>query len=444
VLTLEYDGEVLHDLRDESRTCTGVSLALEANQPGTLCFTIPPSHPLHGMLRAMDASHEVVALEDGDEVFRGRITDDGEDMRTRTSYTAEGMLAYLNDTTVRPYGTYVPTDGTEWELVGGTVTELMRWYLAQHDAHADANKQFTLGLCEPSGTVTRSSTQRPKTNSEISDKILTPMTAYARVSMQGGRRVIDILDDGGSEASQRIEFGTNLLDFASTRKASGIVTCIVATGRDSEGNEFGLDRVTDGQYGDCHKDGDRIQSCEGARLYGIIEEARSYEVSTPDGLLKAAMDDLSGCWQTLESLDISAVDLHAIDPSVQPIRLYDWVRITSKPHGVDQRMMCSKVTMTDDPSQTKVTLGSVIPSLTHSNVMRASSARLQVEQVIQDASAISADAKAAATVAGEAALTADSKRRVFVTEPVPPYDVGDLWVDQTAQTTRVCTTAKEG
>jgi phage-related protein len=107
-------------------------------------------------------------------------------------------------------------------------------------------------------------------------------------------------------------------------------------------------------------------------------------------------------------------------------------------------MMCSKVTMTDDPSQTKVTLGSVIPSLTHSNVMRASSARLQVEQVIQDASAISADAKAAATVAGEAALTADSKRRVFVTEPVPPYDVGDLWVDQTAQTTRVCTTAKEG
>jgi hypothetical protein len=74
--------------------------------------------------------------------------------------------------------------------------------------------------------------------------------------------------------------------------------------------------------------------------------------------------------------------------------------------------------------------------------MRASSARLQVEQVIQDASAISADAKAAATVAGEAALTADSKRRIFVNTPTPPYDVGDQWAQGTSGDILICSTAK--
>jgi hypothetical protein len=41
-------------------------------------------------------------------------------------------------------------------------------------------------------------------------------------------------------------------------------------------------------------------------------------------------------------------------------------------------------------------------------------------------------ARDAYTAAADAQLTAEAKRRVFVVEPVPPYDIGDLWVSGAA------------
>jgi len=45
--------------------------------------------------------------------------------------------------------------------------------------------------------------------------------------------------------------------------------------------------------------------------------------------------------------------------------------------------------------------------------------------------------------ASDAMGVAGSKRRIFVTQPVPPYDVGDLWAQGSSGDIRVCTTAKE-
>lgn len=56
---------------------------------------------------------------------------------------------------------------------------------------------------------------------------------------------------------------------------------------------------------------------------------------------------------------------------------------------------------------------------------------------IQDADAIKALADAA-----EAQSTANVKRRVFVTTPTPPYDVGDLWVGGSKGDIKKCKTAK--
>lgn len=57
-------------------------------------------------------------------------------------------------------------------------------------------------------------------------------------------------------------------------------------------------------------------------------------------------------------------------------------------------------------------------------------------QTIEDKTAI--DAYEAASKAQD---TADGKRRVFVAQPYPPYDVGDLWVD--GQDLRRCITARQ-
>ena len=49
----------------------------------------------------------------------------------------------------------------------------------------------------------------------------------------------------------------------------------------------------------------------------------------------------------------------------------------------------------------------------------------------------------ALSVASEAKDTADSKRRVFVTTPTPPYDVGDLWVGNNTSDLMRCQTARQ-
>lgn len=55
---------------------------------------------------------------------------------------------------------------------------------------------------------------------------------------------------------------------------------------------------------------------------------------------------------------------------------------------------------------------------------------------------VDTDVAAALAAAAAAQDTADSKRRVFTTQPVPPYDVGDLWAEENNGPLQVCVTAK--
>ncbi|MGI5841634.1 MAG: hypothetical protein ACOX6N_05455, partial [Patescibacteria group bacterium] len=58
-------------------------------------------------------------------------------------------------------------------------------------------------------------------------------------------------------------------------------------------------------------------------------------------------------------------------------------------------------------------------------------------ELIEDQKAI--DAYTAASTAQD---TADAKRRVFVSQPIPPYDIGDLWTDGDTGDLKKCKTAK--
>lgn len=55
---------------------------------------------------------------------------------------------------------------------------------------------------------------------------------------------------------------------------------------------------------------------------------------------------------------------------------------------------------------------------------------------------IDSEVSAALDAASKAKDTADSKKRIFVTQPVPPYDAGDLWVQGADGDIYVCTTPK--
>jgi methyl-accepting chemotaxis protein len=403
---LFYDGEVLHDPRDDKRRVTECKVELESNTAGTLTFKIAPAHPLFGKLQAMDTGHEVTVMDDTVEVFRGRIKSDGKDMQTVTNVTCEGQLAYLNDSVVRAYGTYA-SDDENWTVVKGD--NIFRWYVSQHNGQSDANKQFVIGKCETGYGLTRSSTQHPTTGQEIKEKLLDALSCYIDCYMDNGERILDLLEFGGADAEQSIEFGTNLLDYATTRDASSIITDIIPTGTDNDNNAIDITSLRDGDYGSCYKEGDHVSFSAGVNLYGHITEARSYDGTTPTELLNASINDLQTSSEVIESVNINAVDLHNVDPTVKPIRLNEWVLVSSKPHGVYQSMMCVKMTIDiNDPTRTVYTFGATLPSLTSDNAMKVAQNRQRQEEMIVAAAAISVDAKAAAELATTAQMAANT------------------------------------
>lgn len=66
----------------------------------------------------------------------------------------------------------------------------------------------------------------------------------------------------------------------------------------------------------------------------------------------------------------------------------------------------------------------------------------QVDGTWQWLEIVDTDVAAALAAAAAAQDTADSKRRVFTAQPVPPYDVGDLWAEENNGPLQVCITAK--
>ena len=420
---ITYDGQTLHDPRTDTERVTDCTCDLDANTAGSLTFAMAHDHPLYGRLAAMSAEHEVVlsqADSDGTivlELFRGRVTDAGEDGRLSRTITCEGQLAYLADSIVRPYGTYADTTSTtpQWTVLApSTARDYAEWLVSQSNAQTDAAKRFRIGRNElPDTPITRSSTEYPDTLSELQSKVLTDLSCYARAHMLDGTRYIDLLSDGGGDASQTITFGSNLLDYATTRAMADVKTCIipVASSTSSGTTAPTLDGIPDGPvagHDGCSKQGDHVLWTPGVAKYGIRAGKVAYDsVTTAQGLLDAACADLSTASDVVESLSISAVDLSHVDPTVGPIGLLDWVRVTSPPHGVDQSIICLKISIdVDDPTQTKYTLGATLPTLTNSNVIRERETRQRISDEVQPVAAISTAAAKVATTAQATAETA--------------------------------------
>lgn len=451
---LTYGSLVIFDPSSDTARCESLQCSTEANTSGALSFEITPDNPAYGRIEPMSTNREIVLSDDGDELFRGRVTESETSIETRTKFTCIGALGYLADSVVEPYGTYVdvPDEGEEpaWTTIApNTAREYAEWLIERHNAQCGLARGFRVATDElPQTSITRSSTEWPTTLQELTDKVLTPLGCYARIRHVDGQNVIDFLADGGADAEQSVELTTNMLDMTSTESASSPVTCVIPTGKDADGKEFALtsSNYLDGPCGyGCTKLVDRVINSAGDMRYGRLISKHAFDdAATPSALVEAACAWLETAHDVVDSVTVSAVDMHHSDKTIKPIHLLDWVLVVSKPHGIRQRMMCSSIAVDClDPSQTKYTFGAILQTMTRAARAATAKSRIEHEQMITDVSSISSDAKAAAKEATAASTTAASKRRVFVAEPTPPYDIGDLWVDASTSTTRVCMTAKK-
>ena len=376
---LTYAGNVIHDPREEGVQISTGKLVEESGQSPTLSFTVQPTHPLWRAFNresVMNTEREIELTEHETQkvLFRGRIRKVSMSMNGSIDVTCEGAMAYLNDTTVRPYKTY-DTDEIDCEInAPAKAGELFEWFIEQHNLRVSNRcEKFKVGINAGVnfGALQRGTGTRPTTLKEMREKLVKLCGGYFRVRYVGEDNYLDWLNaDGSSEAAQSVELGQNLLDLNTGADGKDIYTAIVPVGKTGEGEDE-KDVTIDDEHayvgGGYDIVGDAVVDTAMAERYGVIEKLMEYDhLSQPQALADKAVADLAA-GKLSDSITVSATDLHYADATVQQIDYLQRVQVTSEPHGIDRMMLCVGRTINlVDPKATRYSFGAIEGTLTKS------------------------------------------------------------------------------
>ena len=376
---LTYAGNVIHDPREEGVQISAGKLVEESGQSPTLSFTVQPTHPLWRAFNresVMNTEREIELTEHETQkiLFRGRIRKVSMSMNGSIDVTCEGAMAYLNDTTVRPYKTY-DTDEIDCEInAPAKAGELFEWFIEQHNSRVSNRcEKFKVGINAGVnfGALQRGTGTRPTTLKEMREKLTKLCGGYFRVRYVGEDNYLDWLNaDGSSEAAQSVELGQNLLDLNTGADGKDIYTAIVPVGKTGEGEDE-KDVTIDDEHayvgGGYDIVGDAVVDTAMAERYGVIEKLMEYDhLNQPQALADKAVADLAA-GKLSDSITVSATDLHYADATVQQIDYLQRVQVTSEPHGIDRMMLCVGRTINlVDPKATRYSFGAIEGTLTKS------------------------------------------------------------------------------
>ena len=450
---LKYAGSVLHDPRTDVQISAG-TLKEESGQSPTLSLTIQPTHPLwdsftRDTVMLPNREVELFEVETGLVLFRGRVRAISMEFDGSKKLTCEGAMAYLNDTTVRPYKTY-DTDEIECEVnAPAEANKLFEWFIEQHNAHVmNACEKFRIGVNAGInfGKLQRGTGTRPSTLKEMRDKLEKACGGWLRVRYDETGSIIDWLPDtGAAEATQRVELGSNLLDLDTQVDGKDIYTAIVPVGKTGKGeDEHKVNVSAETAYvpfGFAIQ-GDAVVDMTAVEKYGLIEKTMSYDLDKPQALADKAVADLAA-GKLDDSIEVSAFDLHNLNEQTLPIDFLDRVFVKSGPHGIERYMICSGRTINlTNPTATQFKLGAITATLTKGATSSQESAQESIAKRVTSLSNATRNiAKDAATTTIKVAAVEEKAVAVEKKADAATEKIADVVTTATAAAEKVETVA---
>lgn len=333
-------------------------VTLELNKVGSFDFTIYPEHPYYGLLTRMKSVIEV--WDEQQLVFRGRILDDEEGFHNQRAVECESDAAYLIDSIVRPYD------------YSGTLSGLFTKYVQDHNAQVEEGKRFKVGnvtVTDKNDYVHYSSTVYPTTWDEMMDKLVDTHGGYIFVRHEDDGAYLDYLSDFTLLSNQPVTFGRNLLDFARTVKGDELATAIIPLGAkgesttDDEGNSVEGERLTIASVNDGK---DYLYDEDAVDSYGWIFCTQTWDdVTDATNLKTKGAAELAQRVLLGTEIELSAVDLAALDSNYSNFHLGTYVKVVSEPHNLNQSLLVSKLSIDlASPASNTLTLGKTGKSLT--------------------------------------------------------------------------------
>lgn len=398
---IKSDERTLYNPLNADLILSSPALNLGVNKVGSLTFSMLPTHPYFNRVKKMESI--ITVYQDSDIIFKGRVFSDNVSFYKIKKVEVEGLLAYLNDSIVRPYN------------FTGSVIEYLDFLISQHNEQVEPHQKFILGnvtVTDPNDYIIRANSNCPNTWSEITDKLINLLGGYICIRYEDDGNYIDYLVDYSDTSTQEIRFAVNLLDLENEVRGDSLATCIIPYGMDlSEVTEYqsveaiqeAIDKnetaiedikskITElkrkynnkqisseeyqNEYNSLNKDRaenekeivslrnalhqwdtlgggnqrvtiksvndgiDYIQNDEAVSKYGKIYEVVTWEdVAEPKHLLAKAREYLQNTIKLSSRLSVKAIDLHLADADIEAFRIGDYIRVYSEPHGIDEVML---------------------------------------------------------------------------------------------------------
>ena len=350
-------------------------LAQEMGSAGSFTFRVYKGHPYYKQLKVLTS--EVIVYDDGACVFCGRMWRPEQDFDNMVAVTCEGELTYLLDSRQRPF-TY--TGG-----IDGYIGQL----LDVHNSQVDASRQIKKGniVVSGDGGYKEWTVQGFSNTLTLLRQLPESFGGYLRIRHEAGVRYLDYLWDYGGINSQVIRFGENLLDLTHYVDATQIITCLIPQGADVEyKDESGETQSRAVDITSVNGGVDYIENAEAVELYGRIWGYQKWDDVTEPGILLAkAREYLKEASTLPASMEVSAVDLAAIDSTVQQFQLGFWTDVSSDPHGINQKFLLTRREINLlDPGQGSITLGRQTETLTGTTVKNQTAVSERIEKVAED------------------------------------------------------------
>lgn len=387
---IKYGDKYLHDPRVDEFILSDISLECEENSCGYCDFTIYPDHPLYGIIRERDADNPIKVYDNDILLFVGFIYELGKEFYLDGHVKCKGELDYLSETIVRPYSTLVKDYHTK---APDNLESYFNWLIEQHNSQVEVNKQFKIGINQADRFDIKKALEitndsYSNTISEISEHIIgnNGFGGYLNLRYDNhGNRYIDYLYEWDGKNTQLLDFGSNLTSFTQTDDSTDIASYVLPTGAklgdtnkyvsdtNQEWNNLPLLLTTKEPYegsvnitSDIKIRDDIIYSKTAVKKYGWIGRVVSdTEARDKDKLVEFGVKALKETINPKRTIEVKAVDMHLINPNIKPIRIGEYVRIRSKPHGLDSYFLCKNIDLDlNNPENSIYTFGTTYDSFT--------------------------------------------------------------------------------
>ena len=350
------DESIIYDVRDDNFFVENPELKLEINKVGELSFTIYDDHPYFDRLVKLNSI--LTVYKDNRIIFKGRYIDDQQGIDNSKKIVCESYLAFLNDSVYRPFS------------FSGTPEEFFTAILANHNSQVSDNQKILKGnvtVTDPNDYIARSSVDYSSSWNILDTKLLQLNGGYLRERYEDDGVYLDYLEDFTDTSTQIVEFGENLMDITAKNDASATYSVVIPLGAeitDANGNKSRLtiSSVNNGK--------DYLVNEDALARYGWIVapvlETTWDDVTLASNLKTKGTSYLNNVAVMLAStLDLTALDLNATDSDIESFFIYEYIRVLSTPHNVNERYLVRAITIPlAHPENTKISVGKAIDTLT--------------------------------------------------------------------------------